>query len=190
MSVIGRSIGRRAAAAFCAFMLVGALAPIASAQDEPAFVFPCADGFEWEAAPDQPIQLFCGWGVSGGRGLIEMYLLAHEGTLVIEDEDGNAVLSFGAAEFATLWGDPESGPSGFDDVTCASPSGWGVGWSYLIASGLPEGTYAITWDESLSHPVTDGLQTCRFLDGTRLVEPPNHLVSGGATAVGTIIVSD
>jgi hypothetical protein len=190
MRAIGRIIGRRALAAICACLLVGALAPIASAQDEPAVVFPCLDGGEWEAAPDQPILFFCGWSTQGGPGLIVMFLRAHQASLVIEDEDGDTVLAIGPAEFATLWGDPESFPSGSDDVTCAGPTTRGVPWSYLLDAGLPEGTYTVTLDESLRHPVTDGFQTCRFDDGTQVVEPPNQIFFSGATSVGTIIVGN
>jgi hypothetical protein len=178
------------ATAVIALLALLMFAPTAAAQDEPAFVFPCADGVEWAAEPDQPIAFFCGWGTQGGPGLMRTFLRAHQGALVVEDEVGNVVLAIGAAEFATLWGDPQSFPSGFDDVTCAGPTGWGVGWSYLLEGGLPEGTYTVTLEESLRHPVLDGFQTCRFPDGTRLAEPPNHLVSGSATAVGTIIVAD
>jgi hypothetical protein len=177
------------AAATIALIALLTFVPSAAAQDEPAFVFPCADGVEWTAEPDQPISFFCGWGTVGGPGLIETFLRAHEGTLVIEDADSNVVLAIGPAEFASLWGDPDSGPSGFEDVTCAPPTGRGVAWSYLLEGGLPEGTYTVTLEESLRHRVLDGFQTCRFEDGTRVVEPPNHLY-GGATAVGTIIVSD
>ena len=100
------------------------------------------------------------------------------------------MLSIGPAEFATLWGDPESFPSGFDDVTCAGPTGHGV-WLVLPArSGLPEGTYTITLEESLRHPVTDGFHTCWFDDGTRVVSPPDHLSSGSMEAVSTLIVED
>lgn len=172
-----------------ALLALVTLVPTAAAQDEPAFVFPCADGVEWEAEPDQPISFFCGWGTVGGPGLIEMFLRAHQGTLVIEDEDGDVVLAIGPAEFASLWGNRESGPSGFEDVTCAGPTGQSVAWSYLLEAGLPEGTYTVTLEESLRHRVTDGFQTCWADDGTRLAEPPNHLY-GGATAVGTIIVGD
>lgn len=176
-------------AAVMALLALLTFVPSAAAQDEPAFVFPCGDGVEWEAAPDQPIQFLCGWGTVGGPGLIQMFLNAHEGTLVVEDENGDVVVAISAAEFASLWGDPQSGPSGFEDVTCAAPTGQVVAWSYLLEAGLPEGTYTVTLEESLRHPVLDGFQTCRFDDGTRLVQPPNHLF-GGATAVGTIIVSD
>jgi hypothetical protein len=178
----------RVAAVFALLALLS-FVPSAAAQDEPAFVFPCADGVEWAAEPGQPISFFCGWGTVGGPGLINTFLRAHEGTLVIEDADSNVVLAIGPSEFAGLWGDPESGPSGFEDVTCAAPTGYSVTWSYLLEAGLPEGTYTVTLDESLRHPVLDGFQTCWADDGTRLVEPPNHL-SGGATAVGTIVVSD
>jgi hypothetical protein len=180
---------RQALGAILACLLLGTLAPVASAQDEAAFVAPCVDGLEWGAEPGQAIEFFCGWGTVGGPGLIEMFLRAHQGRLVIENADGNAVLDIGPAEFASLWGDPESGPSGFEDVTCAAPSGQGVAWSYLLEAGLPEGTYTVTLEESLRHPVTDGFQTCRFEDGSRLSEPPNHRF-GGATAVGTIIVGN
>jgi hypothetical protein len=163
--------------------------PTASAQDEPAFVFPCADGVEWAAEPAQPIAFLCGWGTVGGPGLIRMFLKAHDATLVIEDENGDVVLAIGRAEFASFWGNPESGPSGFEDVTCAAPTGHAVAWSYVLEAGLPGGTYTVTLEESLRHPVTDGFQTCWADDGTRLAEPPNHLF-GGATAIGTIVVND
>jgi hypothetical protein len=175
-------------AAGAALFALVTFVPTAAAQDEPAFVFPCADGVQWAAEPGQPIEFLCGWGTTGGPGLIKIWLQAHQGTLVIEDEDGNVVLAIGTAEFATLWGNPESGPSGFEDVTCASPTGWSVGWSYLLENGLPEGTYSVTLAESLRHPVLDGFQTCWADDGTRLVQPPDHLVRGPFEAVGTIIV--
>ena len=79
---------------------------MASAQDEPAFVFPCADGVEWAAEPGQPITFFCGWGTQGGPGLWLLFVKAHQATLVVEDEEGDIVLSIGPSEFATLWGDP------------------------------------------------------------------------------------
>jgi len=183
-----RHLSRIAVAA--ALLALVAFAPTAAAQDEPAFVFPCADGVEWAAEADQPIAFFCGWGTVGGPGLIEMFLRAHEGTLVVEDADSNVVLAIGPSEFASLWGDPESGPSGFEDVTCAAPIGQGVAWSYLLEGGLPEGTYTVTLEESLRHPVLDGFQTCWADDGARLVEPPNHLFGGSVEAIGTIIVAD
>ena len=172
-----------------AVVALATLAPISSAQDEPAFVCPCADGVEWAAAPGQPISFFCGWGTQGGPGLINAFLKAHSGTLIVEDEEGDAVLTIGPTEFATLWGEPESSPSGFEDVTCAGPTGQSAGWSYLLEAGLPEGTYTVTLDESLRHPVTDGFHTCRFDDGTR-VAPPPALSTGPFEAVGTIIVED
>jgi hypothetical protein len=185
-----RSLTRRAVAAICACLILATVTPFASAQDEPAFVYPCADGVEWGAAPGQPIQFACGWGVQGGPGLIRIFLGAHAATLVLENDQGDPVLTIDPAGFATLWGDPESFPSGFEDVTCAGPTGRGVVWSYLLEGGLPEGTYTVTLDESLRHPVTDGFQTCRFDDGTQVVEPPNQIFFNGATAVGTIIVGD
>ena len=63
-------------------------------------------------------------------------------------------------------------------------------WSYLLEDGLPEGTYTITLEESLRHPVTDGFHTCWFDDGTRVVPPPDHSRSGPWEAVGTLIVAD
>ena len=163
--------------------------PTAAAQDEPTFVFPCADGVEWTVEPGQPISFFCGWGTQGGPGLIQMFLRAHEGELVIEDENGDVVLAIGADEFATLWGEPQSSPTEFEDATCAGPTGWGVAWTYQLEAGLPEGTYTITLAESLRHGVLDGFQTCWGDDGTRFVEPPNHRY-GSAIAIGTIIVGD
>jgi hypothetical protein len=190
MRHISWNIGRRVLAAICACLLVGSLASTATAQDEPAFVFPCGDGFEFTAEPGQPITFLCGWGTQGGPGLIVSFLNSYQATLVVKDAEGHTVLSIGPAEFATLWGDPESFPSGFDDVTCAGPTGHGVFWSYLLEGGLPEGTYSVTLEETLRHPVTDGFHTCRFDDGTRVVEPPNQIFFDGATAVSTIIVED
>ena len=163
--------------------------PTAAAQDEPTFVFPCGDGFEFGAEPGQPITFFCGWGVVGGPGLLNAYVKAHQATLIVEDEAGNTVVSIGSAEFATLWGDPESFPSGFEDLSCASPTSNGAAWSYLLEAGLPEGTYTISLVESLSHPITDGSHTCWFDDGTRLVSPPS-LTSGSREAISTLIVED
>jgi len=170
-----------------ALLALTTLAPMVSAQDEPAFVFPCADGVEWAAEAGQPIAFFCGWGTQGGPGLMTTFLKAHQATLIVEDEAGDTVLSIGPAEFATLWGDPESFPSGFEDVTCAGPTGQGAGWSYLLDAGLPEGTYSIILEESLRHPVTDGFHTCRFADGTRITSPP-AITKGSIEAVGTLIV--
>lgn len=189
MRISSGSIIRRGMAAICAFLLVGALAPIASAQDEPAFVFPCADGVEWEAAPGQPIAFGCGWGVQGGPGLIEIFLRAHAATLIVLNEQGDPVLTIDQAGFATLWGDPESFPSGFEDVTCAGPTSRGVFWSYLLDAGLPAGTYSVTLVESVRHPVIDGFHTCRSDDGTR-VSPTPSMFRGSTEAVGTIIVGD
>jgi hypothetical protein len=75
-----------------ALLALATIVPSASAQDEPAFVFPCADGVEWEAAPDQPISFLCGWGTVGGPGLIQMFLRGHQGSLVIEDENGKCCI--------------------------------------------------------------------------------------------------
>ena len=176
-------------AAGAALLALVTLVPSAAAQDEPAFVFPCADGVEWAAEPGQPISFFCGWGTQGGPGLIQMFLRAHQGDLAIEDANGDVVLAIGAAEFATLWGDPESFPTEFDDASCAGPTGWAVSWSYELGAGLPEGIYTITLTESLRHRVLDGFQTCWGDDGSRFVEPPNHRY-GSAIAIGTSIVGD
>ena len=172
-----------------ALLALATLVPIASAQDEPALVFPCADGVGWAAEAGQPISFFCGWGTQGGPGLMTIYLKAHQATLIVKDEAGGTVLSIAPAEFATLWGDPEAGPSGFEDVTCAGPTGQSAGWSYLLQAGLPEGTYTVTLEESVRHPVIDGFHTCRFADGTRLTSPPS-LARGPWHAVGTIVVGD
>ena len=172
-----------------ALLALATLAPIASAQDEPAFVFPCLDGGEWGAEPDQPIAFGCGWGTVGGPGRMNSFLKAHRATLIVEDEAGNTVLSIGPAEFATLWGEPGSGPSGFEDVTCAPPRGQGASWSYLLEAGLPEGTYTISLVETLRHPVNDGFHTCWFDDGTRLASPPS-LFRGPFEAIGSLIVED
>ena len=190
MNPSGRqNLARRALGALCACLLLLTLAPLASAQDEPAFVFPCADGVEWGAAPGQPIEFGCGWGVQGGPGLIEIFLKAHEATLIVENEQGDPVLTIDPAGIASLWGDPESGPSGFEDATCAGPTGRGVFWSYLLEAGLPEGTYSVSYAESVRHPVNDGFHTCWFEDGTRVSEPPSRF-RGSTEAVGTIIVGN
>ena len=190
MAPFGQNLARRALGALFACMLLLTLAPLASAQDEPAFVFPCGDGFEFTAEAGQPITFFCGWGTQGGPGLLLTFVMAHQATLIVVDDEGHTVLSIGPDEFATLWGDPESSPSGFDDVTCAGPTGRGAAWSYLLEGGLPEGVYTITLDQSLRHPVTDGFHTCWFDDGTRVVSPPDHLSSGSWEAVSTLIVED
>ena len=190
MTTVGpQNLARRALAALFACILLLTLAPLASAQDEPAFVFPCGDGFEFTAEPGQPITFFCGWGTQGGPGLLLAYVMAHQATLIVEDDEGHTVLSIGPDEFATLWGDPESFPSGFEDLTCASPTSHGAAWSYLLEAGLPEGTYTISLEESLSHPITDGSHTCWFDDGTRLASPPS-LSSGSWEAISTLIVED
>ena len=126
-----------------ALLALATLVPIASAQDEPAFVFPCADGVEWAAAAGQPISFFCGWGTQGGPGLMTTFLKAHRATLIILDEDGDTVLSIGPARSRRCGANPESFPSGFEDVTCAGPTGQSAGWSYLLEGGLPEGTYTV-----------------------------------------------
>jgi hypothetical protein len=100
------------------------------------------------------------------------FLKAHQATLVIENEEGDVVLRIGRAEFAMLWGEPESGPSGFDDAACAGPTGRGALWTSVLEGGLPEGTYTISLGDSLRHPVTDGFHTCWFDDGTRVASPP------------------
>ena len=189
MTTVGmQKAPRRVLGALCACLLLLTLAPAASAQEEPAFAFPCGDGFQFEAEAGQPILFLCGWGTQG-PGLIVTFLKAHRGTLVVENEQGDPVLHIGPAEFATLWGDPESFPSGDDDVTCAGPTSWVVLWSYLLEDGLPDGTYTVTLQEYLRHPVTDGSHTCWFDDGTRLGDPPN-LNSGAIEAVSTLSVED
>jgi hypothetical protein len=183
----GHRVQRAVGAALLALV---AFAPSAAAQDEPAFVFPCVDGLEFEVETGQPIVFFCGWGTTGGPGLIRTFLNAHSGALTVEDDQGEPVLQIGTAEFATLWGEPESFPSGFDDLTCAAPTGWGVAWSYELENGLADGTYTVTLEESLRHPVTDGFHTCWFADGTRGVQPPDHLTGGSHEAISTLFVAD
>jgi hypothetical protein len=51
-----------------ALLALATFVPSASAQDEPAFVAPCGEGFEWTAKSGQPILFLCGWGVQGGPG--------------------------------------------------------------------------------------------------------------------------
>ncbi len=171
-----------------ALLVLTTLVPSASAEDEPAFVPPCVGGLEFTAEPGQPIAFLCGWGTQGGPGLMNVFLKAYQATLIVEDEAGSPVLTIGPAEFAALWGDPESGPSGFEDVTCAGPTGQSAGWSYLLEAGLPEGTYTVVLQETLRHPITDGFHTCRLPDGTPVTSP--GVVRGSRDAVSTLIVAD
>ena len=172
-----------------ALLALAIFVPSASAQDDPAFVAPCGDGFEWTAESGQPILFLCGFGVQGGPGRMVTFLNSYDATLVVEDEQGHAVLVIDAATLATLWGDPEWGPSGGDDMSCAGPSGGVALWSYVLEDGLPEGTYTVVLDESFRYPVGDGFHTCWFDDGTRVASPPN-LFSGSFEAVSTLIVED
>ena len=173
-----------------ALLALATLVPSAAAQDEPAFVAPCGNGFEWSAEAGQPILFICGWGTQGGPGLMVNFLNAYDAALTVRDEAGSPVFTISADALADLWGDPESGPSGFDDVTCAGPTGHAALWSYILDGGLPAGTYTVILEESFSHPVTDGFHTCWAEDGTRLVSPPDHLVSGSFVAISTLIVED
>jgi hypothetical protein len=170
-----------------ALLALATVVPSASAQDEPAFVAPCGDGFEWIAESGQPILFLCGWGVQGGPGKIISFLNSYDATLVVENEQGQAVLVIDS--LGPLWGDAEQSPSGFDDVTCAGPTGMSVQWTYVLEGGLPEGTYTVVLEQSFRYPVSDGFHTCWFDDGTRAAEPPNQ-VSGSFDAVSTLIVED
>ena len=170
-----------------ALLALATIVPSASAQDEPAFVAPCGDGFEWTAESGQPILFLCGWGVQGGPGKIVSFLNSYDATLVVENEQGQAVLVIDS--LASLWGDPEWGPSGFDDVSCAGPTGGGVTWSYVLEAGLPAGTYTVVLDQSFRHPIGDGSHTCWYDDGTRVASPPN-LSYGSFESVSTLIVEN
>jgi hypothetical protein len=172
-----------------ALLALVTVVPRASAQDEPAFVAPCGDGAEWTAESGQPILFLCRWGVQGGPGRMVTFLDSYDATLVVEDGQGHAVLVIDAATLATLWGDPEWGPSGFDNVSCAGPTGGVALWSYVLEDGLPEGTYTVVLDQSFRHPVGDGFHTCRYDDGTRVASPPD-LIGGSFEAVSTLIVED
>jgi hypothetical protein len=57
----------------------------------------------------------------------------------------------------------------------------------IIATGLPEGVYTVTWTETLRHPVNDGSLTCRF-EGEPVVPPPS-LARGSFDAVSTLVVA-
>ena len=111
MTTVGRqNLARRALGALFACMLLLTLAPVASAQDEPAFVFPCARrrGMGGGARPAHHVLLRVGH--AGRSGLAADLVMAHQATLIVEDDEGHTVLSIGPDEFATLWGDPESVP--------------------------------------------------------------------------------
>ena len=118
---------------------------LADGKTSPRSCFACADGVGTGSgrSPVNRSRSSAGGARRAVPGLMTTFLKAHRATLIIEDEGGHAVLSIGPPEFATLWGDPESFPSGFEDVTCAGPTGQSAGWSYLLDAGLPEGTYIV-----------------------------------------------
>jgi hypothetical protein len=171
-----------------ALLAMSALAPAVSAQDDPAFVYPCFDPSPdtWAAEPGQPIVFGCGWGATTLGGL-QSFLTADVRSFVVQDEDGNTVLAVGPGDADPGWGIPERFASGDEEVACASPYGWGVFWTHVFEDGLPEGVYTVTWTETLRHPVNDGSHTCRF-EGEPVVLPPS-LFRGSFDAVSTLVVA-
>jgi hypothetical protein len=167
-----------------ALLALGTLAPVVSAQGEPTDVYPCIDGLSFTAEPGQPIRLGCGW-TAQSPGLMKIYLRAHRGTLTVRNQAGSTVFGADSATFATYWGDVERLPE-VDDF-CANPNWWLVWWRHTLEAGLPVGTYTITFVESLRHPVTDALQTCR-IDGEPALPPPS-LYRGPFVAVTTLVVA-
>ena len=151
-----------------ALLALATLVPIASAQDEPAFVFPCADGVEWAAEPGQPISFFCGWGTQGGPGLMTTFLKAHRATLIVLDEGGDAGSEHRPRRVRDAVGRTRVGSlrlRGRHVRRTDRPGRWLV----LSDRRRPAGRHVHRHPhESLRHPVTDGFHTCRFDDGTRL----------------------
>jgi hypothetical protein len=119
---------------------------------------------------------------------LQSFLTADVRSFVVQDEDDNIVLAVGPEDADPGWGIPERGPSGDEEVACASPYGWVVFWTHVFEDGLPEGVYTVTWTETLRHPVNDGSHTCWFADGERLVPPPS-LARGSFDAVSTLVVA-
>ena len=172
-----------------ALLALMTFAPVASAQDEPAFVFPCADGVEWTAEAGQPITFFCGWGTQGGPGLLLTYVMAHQGTLIVEDGTGHPVLSIGPDEFATLWGDPEQARQA--STTSPAPVRRAGALAGPIFWRRSAGRHLLRDPRGVPAPPGHRrVHTCWSDDGTRLASPPDHLISGPFEAVGTIIVED
>jgi hypothetical protein len=169
-------------------LAMSTLVPAVTAQDDPAFVAPCFDPSPdtWTAEPGQAILFGCGWGATTLGGL-QSFLTADVRSFVVRDEDDNIVLAIGPDDADPGWGTPERFPSGDEEVTCASPYGWGVFWTHLFENGLPEGVYTVTWTETLRHPVNDGQHTCRF-EGEPVVPPPS-LTRGPFDAVSTLVVA-
>jgi hypothetical protein len=170
-----------------ALLAMSTIAPAVSAQDDPAFVYPCGDGYEWTAEPGQPIVFGCGWGALT-LGELQSFLIADVRSFVVQDEDANTVLAVGPEEAVPGWGAPGRFPSGDEEVTCASPYSWGVFWTHLFEDGLPAGVYTMTWTETLRHPVTDGYHTCWFDDGERVGLLPS-MAGSSLDAVSTLVVA-
>jgi hypothetical protein len=81
-------------------------------------------------------------------------------------------------------------PADDDYVVCAGPDFRLLLWHYWLNAGLAEGTYEITFTETLRHPVNDGFHTCWLReDGSRLAPAPS-LYRGTTVSVSTLIISD
>jgi hypothetical protein len=172
-----------------AVLATNTVVSVVSAQDDPAFVGVCFDPSPdtWGAEPGQPILFGCGFGATTLGGL-RSFLTAEVQSFFVQDSDGNVVLAVGPGEAEPGWGTPERFPSGDEEVSCASPYGWGVFWTHELEEGLPEGIYTVTWTEPLRHPVNDGSHTCWFSDGERAAPPPS-LSRGTFDAVSTLVVA-
>ncbi len=168
-----------------ALLALSALAPAASADEEPAIVGPCVDGLTWYAEPGQPLQFRCGWGAQT-YGQMRSFLTSDVRSLMVTDETGAVVLDLDPAEAAAFWWEPMRLEAEPGELTCASRWGWLMPWRYP-AEGLEAGVYTITWTETYTHPVNDGMHTCWWDDGTRW-EPVPSLYRGESNAVSTLVV--
>jgi hypothetical protein len=103
----------------------------------------------------------------------------------VTDADGKPVVDLDAASARAYWWNPVRLED--TDSVCASRWYWMTPWRYPLAAGLPAGEYTVTWTETWTHPVNDGLHTC-WWEGTRLAPAPS-LYLGSANAVSTLVVT-
>jgi len=59
-------------------------------------------------------------------------------------------------------------------------------WRYPLGV-LDDGTYALTWSETLTHPVNDGMHTCTY-QGEQIPSPSLYPAGALPTVVVTIVV--
>ena len=184
MSIARRHISRLALAGIVVLGLT-ASAPIAAAQDEPAFIPYCFNGATFDVESGQDMLLACGWSATT-RGLLVSFLNADVKSYALVDSSGNVVWTLDAAQDDAYWGDLTKIPAADAGVECAQNDVWVVNWHFMLPA-LPDGTYTLTTTEAFRHPVNDGYHTCSS-EGERF--PPPSLSSAGPrpTSVVTIVV--